>query len=289
VASGTTTVPAAGATTTKAGYQAAMQARIDLVAAQCYSTDPAAAAREALQRFRLALTQLRAIRPPADAAHAHRELIAVTVVYARVAARRIGPSKQLSALIRRARADGQVTSDEQSRIQKAQQDLLLRYLPPRAAGKREGDALRELARKGYDVAPKGPAKPEYVRRVQLLVDAAGNPQKALARRVFAPSPLRVALRRLSDSSYRSARALDDITRPAAVASAQNELVNGLCARGRFFGDLAETLRLRPDAQSAKAALVNARDADRIITLYPAAFTEYRRAGYRIHPATGPPR
>jgi hypothetical protein len=287
---GTATAPAASApTTTKAGYEAAMQTRIDLVAAQCYSPDPAVAATQALRRYRLAVAQLEAIAPPADAAHAHRALVAVTRAYARAAAGRIAPARRLSALIRRARADGHITSGEQTRIQTAQRDLLLGHLPSRATGKREGDALRELARKGYHVAPKGPPKRDYVRRVQALVDHAGNPAKAF-RTTSSATDLQAQLRAQRDVAWRSARTLDDVTPPAGVSYAQQKLVGALCERGRLYDDTASSLALRHTPQLVRFSLINARDANRMGgNVYASAFAEYRRAGYRIRPATGPPR
>ena len=273
----------------KHAYEARMQARIDLVVAQCYSPDPGVAARQALARVRAALRQLEAIRPPRDAAHAHRELIAATRVEAAVAAKRVRPAKRLAALIEHARADGRITPAEQTAIQQRQQALLVRYLVPRSIGKREGDALRELRRKGYDVAPKGPPKAEYVRRVQTLVDAAGNPAKSF-RTTTSASDLRKQLVRQRDVAWRAARTLDGITPPRRAIYAQQQLVGALCDRGRLYDDMARALAVRGTPQLVRFSLINARDADRIGSdLYRSAIEQYRRAGYRVRAATGPSR
>jgi hypothetical protein len=282
---GTSTKP----TTATGGYEEAMQARIDLVAAQCYSSDPAVAARQALQRYRAALTQLEQVEPPREAEHAHRELIAVTRIYTGVAAKRLAPAEKLSALIKQAQADGQVTSDEQRRIGQSQQDLLLEHLPPRSAGMREGDALRELERKGYDVEPKGPPKPEYIRRVQELVDAAGNPAKSFET-TTSTADLQAQLRSERNVAWRLARTLDDITPSDRASYAQQKLVGALCDRGRLYDDMAQGLAVRSTPQLVRFSLFNARDADRMgSNLYRSAIDEYRQKGYRIRPAAGPSR
>jgi hypothetical protein len=284
---GTTTV-ATTALSPRKTYQARMQARIDVATAQCYSSDPGVAARQALRRYRTALGQLQGIQPPPDAAHAHRELISVMRIYVGMAARRVAPSEKLAALIVQARADGQVSPDEQARIQRRQQALLLKYLPPRSAGKREGDALRDLRRKGYDVEPKGPPKRGYVRRAQALIDAAGNPAKSFTTTTSAAS-LRAQLRRQRAVAWRSARTLDDITPPEQVSYAQQQLVGALCDRGRLYDDLERSLERRSTPQLVRFSLVNARQADAIgSNLYRSAMTEYRRAGYAIRAASGPP-
>jgi hypothetical protein len=278
VTSGTTTALNAQPTTTKAGYERAMQSRIDLIAPQCYSPDPAEAAKQQLERVRAAIAQLEAIKPPKDAEHAHQELIAVTRVDA----------EKLAALIKRARADGQVTPNEQSRIQRQQQDLLLKYLPPRSAGAREGAALRELKRKGYDVEPKGPPKPQYIRRVQALVNAAGVPAKSF-QTTSSRTDLQSQLRRQRDVAWRVARTLDDITPPTQAFDGQQRLVAALCQRGQLYDGLGQLLALKGTPQNVRGALFNARDADRINSdLYGAAFQAYRSAGYAVRPATGPP-
>jgi hypothetical protein len=246
------------------------------------------AARQALQRSRTALAQLEVIEPPKDAEHAHRELIATTRALTAVAARRIPPSVKLSALIKQARADGRITSDEQAQIQKRQQDLLLKYLPSREVGKREGDAFRELRRKGYDIEPKGPPKPEYVGRVQQLVDAAGTPAKSF-KTTTDTADLQAQLQSQRDIAWHAARRLDDITPPDKASYAQQQLVGALCNRGRLYDDMARELARRSTPQLVRFALINARDADRIGSLYVSAIEEYRRAGYRIRAATGPPR
>ena len=286
--SGTTTTVSAQPTTTKAGYERAMQSRIDLIAPQCYSPDPAVAAKQQLERVQAALAQLEAIKPPKDAEHAHEELIAVTRIDADVAARRIGPSEKLAELIHKARADGQITPNEQSLIGKQQQDLLLKYLPPRSAGTREGAALRELKGKGYDVEPKGPPKPEYIRRVQALVGAAGIPAKSF-QTTSSRTNLQSQLRRQRDLAWRVARTLDDITPPAPAFDGQQRLVGALCHRGQLYDGLAQVLALKGTPQNVRGVLFNARDADGINSdLYRAAFQEYRSAGYALRPATGPP-
>jgi hypothetical protein len=270
-------------------YQARMQARIDIVAAQCYSADPGVAARQAVARYREALAQLEAIEPPRDAARAHRELVAVMRIYVAAAEKRVAPSERLASLIARARADGQVSPAERAQIQRREQELLLRYLPPRSAGGREGDALRELRRKGYDVEPKGPPKAEYVRRVQALVDSAGDPAKSFET-TMSSARLRAQLRRDRDAAWRAARTLDDITPPDKVASAQRLLVGGLCNRGRLYDEIATSLERRSTPQLVRFSLVNARDADHIAgDLYRSALATYRRAGYRIKAATRAPR
>ena len=266
-----------------------MQARIDLTVAQCYSPDPGVAARQALARVREALRQLEAIRPPDDAAHAHRELVAAVRGEVAVAAKRVAPSERLAALVARARADGRITPAEQQRIQRRQQELLVKYLVPRSVGKREGDALRELRRKGYAVEPKGPPKPAYVRRVQALIDQAGNPTKSF-RATTSAADLRAQLRRRRDLAWHVARMLDDITPPDKASYAQQQLVGALCDRGRLYDDLGRGLESQPTPQLVRFGLVNARDADRMgSNLYRSAIEEYRRAGFRIRAANGPPR
>jgi hypothetical protein len=270
-------------------YEARMQARIDVVAAQCYSPDPRIAARQAVARYRQALAQLEAIKPPADAAHAHGELIAVVRIYVAAAEKRVAPSEKLAAMTTRARADGHVSRTEQAQIRQRQQELLRRYAPPRSAARREGDALRELRRKGFDVEPKGPSKADYVRRVQALVDAAGNPTKSF-RTTTSSADLRAQLRRRREAAWRAARTLDDITPPDKVSYAQQQLVGALCNRGRLFDDITTALARRATPQLVRFGLVSGRDADRIGGgLYRSAIVEYGRAGYRVRPAVGPPR
>jgi hypothetical protein len=286
-----TTSTVSPATTTKAGYERAMQARMDVFAAQCLSPDPGVAARQTVARWRLAVRQLAAIEPPAAVATAHQTLIAVTRAYLRTAVRRIAPSDRLSALIRRARADGRITDDEQTLIRNRQNDLLLQYLVPTSVGKRQGDVLRAFLRRGYAIEPKGPPKPEYVRRVQTLVDAAGNPRKSIrdTAEIAGAGGLLAQLRRLRDAAWRSARAVDDITAADRVSEAQRKLIGALCDRGRLYDDLAQGLEAHPTAVFRRAAEINGRDADRIGgDLYRGALEDYRAAGYRIHAATGPP-
>ena len=284
-----TTAVATTGMTPREAYDARMQARIDVVAAQCYSPDPGIAARQAVARYRQALAQLEAIEPPPDAAHEHSELIAAMRLYVATAEKRVAPSEKLAALLARARADGRVSPAEQAQIQRRQQELLRRYVPPRSAGKREGDALRALRRKGYDVEPKGPPKAEYVRRVQALVDAAGNPARSF-RTTTSSADLRAQLRRGRDVTWLAARTLDDITPPDKVAYAQQQLVGALCNRGRLYENIAIALPGRSAPRLVRFGLVNARDADRIGgDLYRSAIVEYRRAGYRIRAAAGPPR
>jgi hypothetical protein len=125
--------------------------------------------------------------------------------------------------------------------------------------------------------------------VQGLVDGAGNPAKAFRDTTNAVN-LRAQLHSQRDVAWRAARSLDDITPPQKVSFAQQKLVGALCDRGRLFDDLATALAARATPQLVRASLVNARDANRIGgNLYASAFAEYRRAGYRIRPATGAPR
>jgi hypothetical protein len=269
-----------------------MQRRADAFAAQCLSPDPGVAARQTAARWRLALRQLEAIEPPPAVAKAHGTLIAVTRAYLRTAVRRIAPSDRLSKLIRRARADGRITEEEQTLLRNRQNDLLLHYLVPTAVGKRQGDVLRAFRRRGYAIETKGPQKPAYVRRVQTLVDAAGNPRKSIraTTEVAGAGGLLAQLRRLRDVAWRSARAVDDITAPDAVSQAQQKLIGALCDRGRLYDDLATGLEAHPTAVFRRAALINGRDADRISgDLYRSALEDYRAAGYRIRAASGPPR
>jgi hypothetical protein len=269
----------------KAAYERAMQSRLALFTPQCYAFDPAAAQRERIARFERAVSELEVIRPPDDVARAHALLLAATRGQAALARKLLPRYEHLSKRIREAHADGEVDGKEQSTIQVENQKLFTASLDRRLYDQ-ESSAFQEFRRQGYDVMQKGPAKAEYQARIQAVVDQAGKPSLSFHDTSNA-AELRSQLAKQRGVAYDAARALGQITPRPNTLNAQNKLLSSLCSRAQRYEGLAETLKTRNDAQTVRLILGDARGIDRIVGLYPIAFSEYRSAGYEIHPATRP--
>jgi hypothetical protein len=190
--------------------------------------------------------------------------------------------ERLSRQIGGARADGEVDGKEQSAIQAESQKLFTASFDQRLLDE-ESSALREFRSNGYDVMQKGLPKPEYETRVQTVVDRAGKPGLSFHETSKA-ADLRAQLAHEHDVANEAARALGRITPRPGTLNAQTKLLSSLCTRAQRYEGLAETLKTRSDSTTVRLILGDARDIDRIVGIYPLAFSEYRSAGYSIHPA-----
>jgi hypothetical protein len=281
----TTTAPPSSSTVT---YEQQMQARTALFTPQCFASDPTKGQRERMAYFDRAADDLEAIDPPADVAREHRQLIEATRGYEANVRRLLPRYDRLARLIKDAQADGVVDSKEAAPIREENQELFTESLPPRRLSDKESAALRAIKRKGYDVQQKGPPKPEYERRVQALVDQAGKPSLSF-RATTSAAGLRSQLQRQSEIANRAARALGGITPPLNALNGQVKLSGALCQRAQRYHDYTVTLKHMNDARTVNGILQDARDIDRILGVYEAAFSDFRAAGYRLHPARVPAR